>query len=286
MSLVFKVVPKENKKIEEIKNLSVNEFLEFMGDNYDFLYDDEEFLKEKIGNNVLLLGKKLVSSRGLEFYLNEECFEVRASVPSTTKDWGVISEFLKDFLNKIDGKLIDEDDEILTVEDINCEEKVLRGIELLESYNLKEEESVGLLGVNGITMSISKKMLDEIIESENKVKTFDEMVEKVFHSPAYFARQQFLKIKDKLVGYYSFGCDYDIVLPLTPVLSYENMKIEEEHGKISNWLLMIFLGGEEIIQLNYQEAIKKIKDYKKLDDNQIEISAKTKEELKEIFEIK
>lgn len=284
MSLVFKIKPKKNQNVKEIEELTVNEFLEHMGNNYDFLYKDKEFLKEKVLKNILVLGVEFITSRGFEFSCEEDYFEVRINTPATSNDWRIFIEFIEDLQNKTNGILINESNKTIKAENIDYEKDILSGIEIVKNH-VNQYETITLLGSDK-AITISKEMVNRILDSENKIKAFDEMMEKVFHSSSYFARQQFFKLNNELVGVYTLSYNYDIVLPLIPTINYENIGIEKEDGKISRWVLAIVLENEKVVEFDYTEGIKKIKNFNKIDNNQIEISSKTVEELKEIFNIK
>ncbi len=283
MSVVFRV---ETDKLNEIKNMTVTEFLEFMENKYESLIDEEEFFEEKIENITLFLGYFGYSSRGFEFYIEENHFEVRINTPASSKDWNMCLVFMKEFKEKTNARLFTEDDEEFeNVEEIDYEPDILFGINSIkENLEKNDYKSTTLLSV-GRSIKVSQEMINEVANSENVIEAFDEMLEKVFYSEAYFAKQQFYKINDEIVGVYTIGDGYDVVIPLVPSVDFDNQYIEEEHGKVNKWLLTIYFDdeNEEMVELDYLENISKVTGYTKLDNNQIEISSKTKEELKEMF---
>lgn len=283
MSVIFRV---ETDKLNEIKNMSVSDFLEFMENKYESLIEEEEFFENKIENVILALGYFEYSSRGFEFYIEENHIEVRINTPATSKDWNMCLVFIKELKEKTNAKLFTEDDEeFKNVEEINYEQDILYGINAIKN-RLEEDDlkSMKLIGTDR-SIEISREMINDILNSDDVIEAFDETLEKVFHSGAYFSKQLLYKIDDEIVGVYTIGDGYDVVIPLVPSLDFKNQHVEEEYGKVTKWSLSIVFQDEdeEIVELDYLENISKIKEYKKLDNNQIEISAKTKEELKEIF---
>ncbi|WP_156285869.1 DUF4299 family protein [Oceanivirga salmonicida] len=304
MSVIFKIEPKKEKKmfgllskktsiVNEIKKMSVKNFLEMFDNKYESIIDDEEFLNGIIGeNNYISLGCFAYTSRAFDFCCHKDYFEIYINTPSTTKDWKLLLEFLEDMLIKTNGILINENEEKIKISDIDYKKDIMAGIEAVYNhFNEKESDKMMLIGPDR-SIEISKEMITKVMQSNDIIAEFDKMLEKVFYSTAYFAKQKFYKKDDKIIGVYTIGDGYDVVIPLKPSVNYQNLGIEKEHGKISRWVLTVVFfenkeKGEkqEIFELDYLENISKLKGYKELDANQIELSAKTKDELREMLEV-
>ncbi len=296
MSQVFRIKPQEEENLHDVQELNIAQFLEYMDDEYECVnYESAEEQAELVGDNYLYLGIPQVTSRGFEFTCEDEpYFSVRVNTPATTKDWETAWDFIVRLSQKVKGQIFDEEDEVLTdLSEINYKADIRLGIKHLKHLMLDEGHDSFVLVATDRDFHFSKEMMTEIWGSEDQVQAFDNALAKLFHSSAYVAKQQFYQKSNEetgeaegILGVYTIGSGYDIILPLVPQLRFNNSNLEEEFGKIKEWQLVVMLDDESFEQLNYEEAIKRVKDYRQLDGNQIEISAKTDEELREIFGLK
>ncbi len=297
MSQVYRIKAQEIDSFHDVQEMSIAQFLEYMDDKYECInFETAEEQAELVAENYLYLGIPLITSRGFEFTCEDEpFFSVRVNTPATTKDWQTAWAFIKSLSAKVDGKIFNEDDEeVKDLSEINYKADIRYGIHCIKQSMLEQDNDSYVLVATDRDFYLSKEMIKKNWESEDQVQVFDEALAKLFHSSAYVAQQQFYQAKDKttgeaqegLLGVYTFGTGYDIILPLEPKVRYVNSSLEEEYGKVNEWQLALMLDDESLEQLDYAEAIKKVKDYRQLDANQIEISAKTDEELREIFGLK
>ncbi len=293
MSQVYRIKAKDEDLLHDVQEMSIAQFLEYMDDEYECVnFETAEEQAELVGENYLYLGTPLVTSRGFEFTCEDEpYFSVRVNTPATTKDWETALDFIKKLSAKVQGQIFnEEDEEVKDLSEINYKADIRYGIKSIKHAMLDEDNDSFILVATDRDFHMSKAMIKEIWNSENQVQAFDEALAKLFHSDAYVAKQQFYQATNKstgeaegLLGLYTIGTGYDIILPLEPKVRYHNSSLEEEYGKVTEWQLAVMLDDESIEQLSYEEAIKMVKDFRQLDANQIEISAKTDEELREIF---
>ncbi len=296
MSQVFKIKPQTEESLHDIQEMSIAQLLEYMNDEYECNnYESAEEQAELVGENYLYLGIPLVTSRGFEFTCEDEpFFSVRVNTPATTKDWETAFAFIAKLSLKVKGQIFNEDDEeIKDLAEINYKADIRSGIKHIKHLILDEGHDSFVLVATDRDFYFSEEIIREIWTSENQVQAFDDALAKLFHSQAYVAKQQFYQKSNEhtgeaegILGVYTIGTGYDIILPLVPQLRFNNSNFEEEFGKIKEWQLVVMLDDESFEQLDYKGAIKMVKEYRQLDANQIEISAKTDEELREVFGLK
>ncbi len=296
MSQVFRIKPQEEERLHDVQEMSIAQFLEYMNDEYECSnFETAEEQAELVGENYLYLGIPLVTSRGFEFTCEDEpFFSIRVNTPATSKDWETALIFIQSLATKVEGVIFNEEDELVQdLTEFNYKADIRFGIQCLKHSMLDENNDSQVLIATDRDFYLSKEMIRDIWNSEDQVQAFDDALARLFHSSAYVAKQQFYQRNNPktgepegIFGIYTIGTGYDIILPLEPKVRYANSSLEEEYGKIEEWRLAIMLDDESLEQLDYEEAIKMVKDYRQLDANQIEISAKTDEELREIFSLK
>ncbi len=290
MSKIFMLRPKKRKELKTIKKMKIGDFLSYMDDGYDFnVYYDEDFLSNKIEDNVLLIGRETISARGFEFSCEDKYFEMRINTPATSGDWKTLINFIQDLAEKTNSTIQNEDEEYLSIDEIqnfDYEPDILLGISMIKEH-LGESESLHL-PTGDAQVIVDEEMFQTVIDAENKIEAFDKMIEEVIFNPAYFAKQQFFMKNDteELIGYYVLSHDLDTILPTPkPSLTYDNLWIEKEYGTVSQWLLAIVFDDDSTIKsFDYAEALEKLKPWNKIDSGQIEVSAKTGEDLAKLFE--
>ncbi len=296
MSQVFRIKPQEVDSLHDVQEMSVAQFFEYMDDRYECVnYETSEEQAELVGEHYLYLGVPLVTSRGFEFTCEEEpFFSVRVNTPATSKDWETALAFVAQLAQKVNGTIFNEDnDEVQDLSKINYKADIRSGIKAIKNLMLDEGQDSYMLVATDRDFYLSKEMILEIWDSEDVVQAFDNALAQLFHSPAYVAKQQFYRANDKvtaqaegLLAVYTIGTGYDVILPIVPSVRFVHSHLEEEYGKVQAWTLAVMLDDGSVEQLDYEDAIKMVKDYRQLDANQIEISAKTDEELREIFALK
>ncbi len=300
MSKQFYIIPKKEKSLlglfnkanmslGKIQDMTLKEFINYLDE--EFLYPKEEedvpeFYQEKIRNKDIDLSVPNITSRCFGFKIEDEMMEIYINTPSTTGDWKMCCRFMHKMKNELNASIFDEDENEISVNEIDYNSDIKSGIKAVKG--IFKEDAYGNITLESASdryIEISEQMIDEVLNSDDIISTFDNMMEKVFHSSAYFAKQMVYKIDDKLTGVYVIGEDYDVVIPKKPSLTFGNSHIKEEYGDIAQWLLYVSFSdeNEESLELDYLENIVKIKDYKQLDANQIEISAKSINELKAMF---
>ncbi len=300
MSKQFYIIPKKEKSLlgifnkanmslGKIQEMTLKEFINYLDEDFIYPKDEEdipEFYQEKIGNKDIDLSVPNITSRCFGFKIEDNIMEIYINTPSTTGDWKMCCSFMDKMKNELNATIFDEDENEISVNEIDYNSDIISGIKAVKG--IFKEDAYGNITLESASdryIEISEQMIDEVLNSDDMISTFDNMLEKVFHSSAYFAKQMVYKIDDKLTGVYVIGDDYDVVIPKKPSLTFENLHIKEEYGEIAQWLLYVSFSNEneESLELDYLENIIKIKDYKQLDANQIEISAKSINELKAMF---
>ncbi|QQB73236.1 DUF4299 domain-containing protein [Fusobacterium canifelinum] len=285
--------------------LNVEEALDILDKNLSTYNTDNidinDLLLSSVSNyECLLIGAEKESSRGFELsYDNKnKCYAVRVFTPSSREDWLLALEYIKALAKKFDSKIVNEREEVYTVENIDkfdYESDILYGIEAISSRMRNGETEVySVFGIDRV-VSFNKEMMDKVDNSDSPIDTFSNIIKEIQHLDAYSAHQKFYKNKEdgKIIGAYTLTQNLRTILPYKPYVEFENSDIVKNE-EISFWnITLVTIDGDENDRdsyhvagiLKYDDFIKKLPTdkYKFIDASYIMVEPFSKEEILELL---
>lgn len=310
--------------LEVVKPVTQCEFRE----DYEYLH---VYLDKKMNEKQwCFLGVKGVSARGFYFFYDEEknSYCIKLLLPCSYDDFQVVFDFIKklcgflennkiitgdgkeycaekndfkgvfNFVNSIAsvfGKNNEQEKEVNTATYIEYypfhNQITLSLNEMLETLKQQaDNKPIELSGINRV-VAFNEKIIQDIINSNDMVKSFSDFFTNIQNLDAFSANQKLYS--GKYIAIYNLRENEDTVLPFKPKLSKDAIfrgTIEDiSHFKVNIILIDGDINDEKshrkIGGIKYPEFIEKLpkEKYKFIDANQILIEALSRQEMKNLL---
>lgn len=277
--------------VEECFNISPN-ITQFSFDESGEDFDVEGFYSSKLSDyTCLLLGVDGVSGRGFELSYEPEIksYSVRILTPSTSFDWKIALEYMKNLAHRMGSDIVSEEDEKFSpdeIEKFDYERDIKAGLNALRDHDMMYMQGVYR------PVAISSKMAEEILAGSDAVKEFDELIRRTQYHDAFSANQAFYKKDDGAVlGSYALTQELDTILPYEPMVENINLDIKNEDIE---WVIsLVAIDGDSenledykvIGTIGYDDFISNLpKDkFEFLDANYMVVKGLLREELNELI---
>ena len=310
--------------LEVVKPVTQCEFRE----DYEYLHI---YLSHKMNEKQwCFLGVKGVSARGFYFFYDEEknSYCVKLQLPCSYDDFQIVFDFIKklcgflennkiitgdgkeysaekndfkgvfNFVNSIAsvfGKNNEQEKEVNTATYIEYypfhNQITLSLNEMLETLKQQaDNKPIELSGINRV-VAFNEKIIQDIINSNDMVKSFSYFFTNIQNLDAFSANQKLYS--GKYIAIYNLRENEDTVLPFKPKLSKDAIfrgTIEDiSHFKVNIILIDGDINDEKshrkIGSIKYPEFIEKLpkEKYKFIDANQILIEALSRQEMKNLL---
>ena len=232
---------------QQLLNLQREGFMQ-----YDIEKDDEHYdqvMHSPISEwGYMLMGQKGISGRGFEVSYDPETQEygVRVFTPSTENDWLGAIEFIGKVATALATNVVDEEGETYEPNAITYDYRhdISFGV---RCYDDKEEGAYIFSVYRPICLS--KQMINELLEAEDKVKAFSQLVEKQLyeHPDVYIAHQQFFSNdKGEVMGVYALTQGVPTILPYEypPFIDLTQVNLSQDDVKL--WRIsLVAINGDE-----------------------------------------
>lgn len=302
MSVSFYV--KNKKKFFSYQNvLTVKETLDLVSDLAQYAFDEhneqfdiDTFYASPISNfECIVLGIAGKTCRGFEFAYEKDskCYIVRVNTPSGIYDWEAALDLLRALSVKLGNDIYCENGDVYNSDNISSfpyRHDIENGVEIVYTHINDDDSELDSLVLPGALhdISINKELAAEIYNSSDSAEAFTNFLVKTQNVDAYFAKQMLFKNNDgHIKGLYVLSQDLPTVLPLKPVVTYDNHFVLEGE-KVDDWVLFVNFSDDEEIdgqEIPYSDFIAKLgKDnYELLDANNFVVKAMSKNELLELL---
>lgn len=299
MSVTFRIKNKK-KFLSYVDVLSVEECFSISPNITQFSFDEsaedfdvEGFYASKLSDyTCLLLGVDGISGRGFEFAYEDDIksYSVRVFTPSTSSDWKIALEYMKNLAARMGSEIISEDGEKFSanqIENFNYERDIKFGLQTLKDYEMMYMQGVYR------PVAISPKIADEILSGSDAMKAFDEFIKRTQYHDAFSANQKFYKQQDgTIIGSYALTQELDTILPYEPRVENLNLDLKDEDVKSWTVSLVAIEGDEDDFDaykvlgtINYEDFISNLaKDkFEFLDANYIALKGLSRAEMDELI---
>ena len=196
----------------------------------------------------MIMGQKGISGRGFEVSYDPETQEygVRVFTPSTENDWLGAIEFIGKVATALATDVVDEEGETYEPNAITYDYRhdINFGVRCYED----KEEGAYIFSVYR-PICLSKQMINELLEAEDKVKAFSQLVEKQLyeHPDVYIAHQQFFSNdKGEVMGVYALTQGVPTILPYEypPFIDLTQVNLSQDDVKL--WRIsLVAINGDE-----------------------------------------
>lgn len=232
---------------QQLLNLQREGFMQ-----YDIEKDDEHYdqvMHSPISEwGYMLMGQEGISGRGFEVSYDPENqdYGVRVFTPSTENDWLGAIEFIGKVATALATNVVDEEGETYEPNAITYDYRndISFGV---RCYDDKEEGAYIFSVYRPICLS--KQMINELLEAEDKVKAFSQLVEKQLyeHPDVYIAHQQFFSNdKGEVMGVYALTQGVPTILPYEypPFIDLTQVNLSQDDVKL--WRIsLVAINGDE-----------------------------------------
>ena len=219
---------------------------------YNLEKDDEHYdqvMHSPISEwGYMLMGQEGISGRGFEVSYDPETqdYVVRVFTPSTENDWLGAIEFIGKVATALATNVVDEEGETYEPNAITYDYRndISFGV---RCYDDKEKGAYIFSVYRPICLS--KQMINELLEAEDKVKAFSQLVEKQLyeHPDVYIAHQQFFSNdKGEVMGVYALTQGVPTILPYEypPFIDLTQVNLSQDDVKL--WRIsLVAINGDE-----------------------------------------
>ena len=232
---------------QQLLDLQREGFMQYNIDEDDEHYD--QVMHSPISEwGYMLMGQEGISGRGFEVSYDPEMQEygVRVFTPSTENDWLGAIEFIGKVATALATDVVDEEGETYEPNAITYDYRndISFGV---RCYDDKEEGAYIFSVYRPICLS--KQMINELLEAEDKVKAFSQLVEKQLyeHPDVYIAHQQFFSNdKGEVMGVYALTQGVPTILPYEypPFIDLTQVNLSQDDVKLWRISLVVINGDE------------------------------------------
>lgn len=258
--------------------------------------DYEDYLETRLDEiEFILLGQEGASARGFElsFEKDIESFCIRVFSPCSINDFGVFFNFIRDLGNYLRNSTVTTEygDEynINNIEEYPYIEHIMNGIEqTAEIFKKSNRNTIEVYCIHR-PVSFNEEMFIDVINSDDPVETFSEIITDIQYIDAFSANQKFFQNKEgSIIGVYSLTETVRTILPYKPAVEYKYsniVKAEDVHWEI-NLVVVDKDANDEysydvIGSIKYSEFIKKLpkEKYHFIDASYIVVDGLSREEI-------
>lgn len=263
--------------------------------------DYEDYLETRLDEiEFILLGQEGASARGFElsFEKDIESFCIRVFSPCSINDFGVFFNFIRDLGNYLRNSTVTTEygDEynINNIEEYPYIEHIMNGIEqTAEIFKKSNRNTIEVYCIHR-PVSFNEEMFIDVINSDDPVETFSEIITDIQYIDAFSANQKFFQNKEgSIIGVYSLTETVRTILPYKPAVEYKYTHMVRNED-VERWeISLVVINGdpedfssyETLGRMEYDEFISKLpkEKYSFIDASNILVEELSRKDIEQLL---